>query len=85
MKRDTSIEHKEAVIVCEESGPINLSYNALLTTLEANIVAKLIVLVIIKSHQCANYGKTCHTLETCHNKKIEAPVVSTAMVKLQNM
>jgi hypothetical protein len=32
------IEHKEVIIVCEESGLINLSYNALLTTLETNIV-----------------------------------------------
>ncbi len=29
MKRDTLIEHKEAVVICEESGPISLSYNAL--------------------------------------------------------
>jgi hypothetical protein len=32
MKRDTLIEHKEAIVVCEESGPISLNYNALLTT-----------------------------------------------------
>ncbi len=32
MKRDTSIEHKEVTIVCEENGPISLNYNALLTT-----------------------------------------------------
>jgi hypothetical protein len=36
MKRNTLIEHKEVTIVCEESGPISLSYNALLTTPEAN-------------------------------------------------
>ncbi len=40
MKRDALIEHKKAAIVCEESGPISQSYNALLTTLEANIIAK---------------------------------------------
>jgi hypothetical protein len=32
MKRDTLIEHKEAIVVCEESGPISLSYDVLLTT-----------------------------------------------------
>jgi hypothetical protein len=32
MNRDTLIEHKETAIVCEESGPISSSYNALLTT-----------------------------------------------------
>jgi hypothetical protein len=37
MKRKTLIEHKEVVIVCEESGPISMSYNVLLTTLEANV------------------------------------------------
>ncbi len=30
------IEHKEAIVVCEESGPISLNYNALLTTPHAN-------------------------------------------------
>jgi hypothetical protein len=32
MKWNTLIEHKEAVVVCEESWPVSLSYNALLTT-----------------------------------------------------
>jgi hypothetical protein len=36
MKRNTLIEHKEVVIICEESGPISMSYNVLLTTLEVN-------------------------------------------------
>jgi len=32
MKQDTLIEHKEVVVVCDqESGPVNLSYNALAT------------------------------------------------------
>ncbi len=35
----------EAIVVCEESGPISLSYNALLTTPEVNIVIKPIVVV----------------------------------------
>ncbi len=41
------IEHKEAVVVCEESGLVNLHYNVLLTTIKVNIVAKPIVLVVI--------------------------------------
>jgi hypothetical protein len=32
VKRDTLMEHKEATIVCEESGHISLNYNDLLTT-----------------------------------------------------
>jgi len=32
VKRDTLMEHKEATIICEESGPISLNYNDLLTT-----------------------------------------------------
>jgi hypothetical protein len=43
MRKDTLIEHKKTIIVCEEIGPINLSYNVLLTTLEANIVVKPII------------------------------------------
>jgi len=32
MKQDTLIEHREAVVICDqESGPINLNYNALVT------------------------------------------------------
>jgi hypothetical protein len=38
------MEHKEATIVCEESGPINLNYNDLLTTSETNIVVKHVIL-----------------------------------------
>ncbi len=47
MKINTLIEHKEATIVCEESGHVSMSYNALLTTLEANAGIKLIVHVVI--------------------------------------
>jgi hypothetical protein len=43
MKRDTLMEHKKVVVVCEENGPVNLSYNIMLTTLETNIVAKHVV------------------------------------------
>jgi hypothetical protein len=59
LKKDTLIEHKEATIVHEESGRVSLSYNALLTTLEANTIAKLVVLVVIakSSLTCINCGK----------------------------
>jgi hypothetical protein len=40
MKRDTLIEHKEVAIICEENGPVSLSYNVMLTTPKANIVVK---------------------------------------------
>jgi hypothetical protein len=83
MKRDTLIEHKETIVVCEESGPVNLSYNSLLTTLEANIVLKPIIPVVIAKSTLTytNCGKTCHSLETYHNKKIEVPIVPTTIVK----
>jgi hypothetical protein len=45
MKQDTLIEHKEATIVCEESGLVSLSYNVLLAIPKANIVVKPIVYV----------------------------------------
>jgi hypothetical protein len=40
MKGNTLIEHKEAIIICEESGLVNLSYT-LLTTPKANARVKL--------------------------------------------
>jgi len=42
-KRNSLIKHKEVVIVCEESGHINLSYNVLLSTPEVNIIVKRVV------------------------------------------
>jgi hypothetical protein len=71
MKRNTLIEHKEAVVVCEESGPISLRYNALLTTPKASTMVKLIIFVVITKSTltCTNYGKIGHLVETCHNKK----------------
>jgi hypothetical protein len=83
MRRNTSIEHKEAVVVCEENGLVSLNYNALLTTPKVNIVVKPIIHVItIKSAlTCTNCGKTNHLVKTCHNKKIEVPFVPTAIVK----
>jgi hypothetical protein len=32
MKRNTLIEHKEVVVICEENGPINLNYIVILIT-----------------------------------------------------
>ncbi len=50
MRRNILIEHKETTIVREESGPINMCYNALLTTPRANAGVKLVVpIVTIKS------------------------------------
>jgi hypothetical protein len=59
MKRSNLIEHKKAIVACEESGPISLSYNVLLTTPKANVVIKHVLpIVIIKSTlTCTNYGK----------------------------
>jgi hypothetical protein len=83
MRINTLVEHKEVVVVCEESGLISLSYNAPLTTLETNIVVKLIIHVVtIKSTLTyTNCGKTSHSIETYHNKKIEVPLVPTATIK----
>ncbi len=71
MKRDTLIEHKEAIVICEESGLVSLSYNALLTTLETNTIAKLVVFVIRTKSTLTytNCVKTSHTLETYHNRE----------------
>jgi len=71
MKRDTLIEHKEVVVVCEESGHVSLSSNVLLTTPKANTIVKLVIPNVTTklTLTCTNCGKTCHTLETCHNKK----------------
>jgi len=43
MKR---ISLMEAIVVCEKSGHISLNYNVLLTTQEANIIVKPIVVVV---------------------------------------
>jgi len=64
MKKNTLIEHKEAIVVCEESGLISLNYNVLLTTLKVNIVAKPVVPIDITklTSTYTNYGKTGHIL-----------------------
>ncbi len=83
LKRDTLIEHKEVVVVWEESGPISLSYNALLTTPHVSIVFKLVVHVVIakSSLTSTNCGKIGHTFDICYNRKREVQVVPTTIVK----
>jgi hypothetical protein len=44
MNKDTFIEHKEAIVVCEEKGHVSLNYNVLLTTPKANIITKPTIL-----------------------------------------
>jgi hypothetical protein len=43
MKRDTLMEYKKFIVVCEESGPISWNYNILLTTSKIDIIAKHVV------------------------------------------
>jgi hypothetical protein len=83
MKKKTLIKHKEATVVCEERGPISLNYNDLLTTLEANIIAKPIVYVITSKSTSTytNCGKIGHTPETRHNMKREVPIIPTPTIK----
>ncbi len=60
-----------------------MSYNVFLTTPKPNTIAKHVVFVVTtkSSLTCANCGKIGHTFETCHNKKIEVPIVPTAIIK----
>jgi hypothetical protein len=83
MKRNTLIEHKEAIVVCEESGPINLSYNVLLTTPKDNTVVKLVVPIVTTKSTLTytNCGKTGHSVETCYNKKREVSIMPTITIK----
>jgi len=71
MKRNTLIEHRKTIMICEENGPFNLSYDVLLTTPEANVLIKLVVSIITAKSTltCTNCGKTTHSMETYHNKK----------------
>ncbi len=59
MKRDTLIEHKEAIIVCEENKLVSLNYNVLLTTPKTNTIANLAIHVVITKSAltCTNCGK----------------------------
>jgi hypothetical protein len=81
--RNTLIKHKKTAVVCEESGTISLNYNALLTTLEVNTVVKLVVLIVTPKSTLTytNCSKTNHSVENCHNRKIEVLVVPIVVVK----
>ncbi len=59
MKRDTLIEHKEAIVVCEENGVISLNYNVLLTTPHTNTIANPTIHVVKEklTLTCTNCGK----------------------------
>ncbi len=81
------IEHKEVVIVCEEGRLVTLSYNVLLTTIETNVVAKLVVHVV-KTKFTWTYikcGKTSHTFETYHNRKKKVPIIPIIVVKFTRL
>jgi hypothetical protein len=39
-------KHKEVVVICEESGLVNISYNVILTTPNINTITKTIVTII---------------------------------------
>jgi hypothetical protein len=83
MRRHTLIEHKEAAVICEESGPISLNYNVLLTTLEINVVVNHVVSIITSKSTLTytNCGKIGHSMETCHNMKREVLIVPTTTIK----
>jgi hypothetical protein len=87
MKRNTLIEHKEVVVICEESGPISMSYNVILTTLEVNARVKLVILIVTAklTLTCTNCGKTDHLMETYHKRKREVSVVLTVIIKSINL
>jgi hypothetical protein len=82
MKRNTLIEHKK-VVVCEESGLLNLNYNVLLPTPKVNTIIKLVIPTITTKSTltCTNCGKIGHFMETCHNMKREVLVVPITIVK----
>jgi hypothetical protein len=81
--RNTLIEHKEAIVVCEKNGPINISYNVILTTPETNVGVKLVVhvMTVRSTLTCINCGKIGHSVETYHNRKREVLVVPTTTIK----
>jgi hypothetical protein len=83
VRRNTLIEHKEVVVACEENGLVNLNYNVLLTTPKTNTIIKHIVYVVTTKSTLAytNYGKTNHSIKTCHNKKKKVLIVPTSTIK----
>ncbi len=88
MTRNTLIKHKEAIIICEESGLIITNiYNALPTQLEVKLVTQLIVNYTTNKQQltCSNYRKIGHAKENYHNIKREEVVVPIVPTKQLNM
>jgi hypothetical protein len=79
MKKNTLIEHKEVVVICEESGLISLSYNVLLTTPKTNTMVKPIVPVVIDKSTLTYTN--CGKKKYYHNKKKEVLVVPTTTIK----
>jgi hypothetical protein len=71
MTRNVLIEHMKVVVVCEESGPINMNYNVLLTTRKANAGVKLVILTMTAKSTLTytNCGQIGHSVETCQNRK----------------
>ncbi len=59
MTRDTFIKHKEATVICEESGPVIVNYNALILQLKSKPITQPIVIYIIAKQQLnySNCGK----------------------------
>jgi hypothetical protein len=43
MKRNTLMEHKKAIVVCEKSGLISLNYDTLLTASKTNTIEKHVI------------------------------------------
>ncbi len=83
MKKNILIWHKEAIIVCEESGLVSMNYNALLTTPKTNVGVKHVIPAMTTklALTSTNYHKIGHLVETCHNKKKKEPIVPTTTIK----
>jgi hypothetical protein len=86
MTRDTLIKHKEAIVICEESGLVIINYNALIIQPESKLVAQPIVTYTTFKQQltCLNCGKMGHAKKTCHNKKKEEltiPIIPTKVAE----
>jgi hypothetical protein len=64
-------------VICEESGPIILNYNALITQPESKLVAQPIVHYTMAKRPLtySNYGKIGHAKKTCHNEKREEATI----------
>ncbi len=87
MTRNTLVKHKEAIMICKESGPNIANYNVLITQLESKSVAQPIVTYTIAKQQLtySNCGKTSHAKETCHNKKKERSIDVIVFTKVINL